>query len=177
VALNLLKRGASPRILIDSLIDHRCVEKDTFDRMAALAPVLTFVSSLVIAGIGWHFTSSYNTRQEKLSVDHWKEELATKERERRTAELAVVEKMVPHLTASEASKRVAILAISELASPHLPPGLLNSMAASDLWRRCSSWRKRAQPVQNLLWPHWRKSRGQEAYGFTSRNGGTGGSVC
>lgn len=73
-------------------------KKDFWDRVAAIAPIL---SGCVIALGGAYFTTLYNEQQLKLQ------------------EVQTIEKFIPHLLGDEKSKRAAVLAISSLGNAKL----------------------------------------------------------
>ncbi|HEY9792402.1 MAG TPA: tetratricopeptide repeat protein [Candidatus Obscuribacterales bacterium] len=73
-------------------------KKDIWDRMAALAPML---SAAIIALTGAYFTYSYNQQQLKVQ------------------EIQTIERFLPHLVGDEKSKRAAILAMSSLGNAKL----------------------------------------------------------
>ena len=90
-------------------VKKRNKNKDFWDKFSSLS---TFLSSVLIAGIGLYFTNTYNERQSQRDLD-WKKE------QNRIAEIQTVEKFIPHLTGSEESKKVAILTISSLGNTEL----------------------------------------------------------
>lgn len=77
---------------------HNAPRKDIWDKIAALAPI---ISGLLIFVTGGWFTFSYNQQQLKLQ------------------EIQTIEKFIPHLTGNEQSKKAAILAISSLTDAEL----------------------------------------------------------
>lgn len=113
----LLKAGANPMALYDSVRSKQ--SKDAWEKLASLSGAFTFLSSIVIAIIGWYFTSSYNDRQLALAKTQALREQENKDYQNRLTELQTVEKMIPHLAKDEASKRAALVAISVLANPKL----------------------------------------------------------
>lgn len=114
----LLDSGADPIGLVDGL-RIGTPTRDAWDRLSSLSGVFTFVSSLLIAGVGWYFTSSYNDRQLELSRTLAQQEQQNKLYQNRVLEMQTVEKMIPHLTKDESSKQAALIAISTLASPDI----------------------------------------------------------
>jgi len=73
-------------------------QKDIWDKIGALAPI---ISGLLIFVMGGYFTYSYN--QQQLRVQ----------------EIQTIEKFIPHLMGNEQSKKAAILAISLLTNAEL----------------------------------------------------------
>lgn len=73
-------------------------KKDFWDRVAAIAPIL---SGSIIALGGAYFTTIYNEQQLKLQ------------------EVQTIERFIPHLLGDEKSKRAAVLAISSLGNAKL----------------------------------------------------------
>ncbi|MBY0483846.1 hypothetical protein [Nitrosomonas sp.] len=114
----LLNAGANPVSLLDGLKISKS-SRDVWDRLSSLTGVFTFLSSLFIAAIGWHFTSSYNERQLALTSSQVRQEQANKQYQNRLLEMQTVEKMIPHLIKDEPSKQAAVIAISALASPEV----------------------------------------------------------
>ena len=114
----LLDCGAAPIGLTDGLKTNQ-KQRDSWEKLSSLAGVFTFVSSLVVASIGWYFTSSYNGRQLELNSIQAARDQQNKDYQNRLAEMQTVEKMIPHLTKDEASKRAALIAIGALATPKL----------------------------------------------------------
>lgn len=111
----LLAAGANPMGIVDGLKSSTS-SRDGWGRLSSLSGVFTFVSSLLIAAVGWHFTNSYNERQLALERVQIRQERANKRYQNRLAEMQTVEKLIPHLTKDEPSKQVALIAISVLAS-------------------------------------------------------------
>ena len=118
IAEVLLKAGADPLNLVDRLMT-KSKGKDSWEKLANLSGVFTFMASLLIAGVGWYFTNAYNSRQLELTAAQGLRDHEYKGYQNRLSELQTVEKMIPHLAKDESSKRVALLAISVLASPKL----------------------------------------------------------
>lgn len=73
-------------------------EKDMWDKIAAVAPIISGVFIFLAGGV---FTYTYNQQQLKVQ------------------EIQTIEKFIPHLTGSEQSKKAAILAINSLADAKL----------------------------------------------------------
>ncbi len=114
----LLDAGAEPMGILEGL-EMGKPSRDNWDRLSSLSGVFTFISSLLIAIVGWYFTNSYNERQLKWEQTQARQEQATKVHQNKLAEMQTVEKMIPHLTKNESSKQVALIAISALASPEI----------------------------------------------------------
>lgn len=114
----LLDWGADP-IGLSEALKSNTKSRDVWEKISTLSGVFTFTSSLVIATIGWYFTSGYNSRQLELSTLQAKRDQESKEYQNRLAEMQTVEKMIPHLVKDETSKRAALIAISALATPKL----------------------------------------------------------
>lgn len=91
---------------LDELRKLNAKKKDFWDRFAAVS---TFLSTVVIAGIGLYFTHTYNERQS--SREHQSSIYETK-----ILEMQTVEKFIPHLAGNEENKRVALLALTTLGS-------------------------------------------------------------
>lgn len=88
--------------------------KDWWDRLSSIS---TFLSSVVIAGIGLYFTHSYNAIESARKSDLEKQDNANKTYQAQILEMQTVEKFIPHLTSkNEETKKIAILTISTLAS-------------------------------------------------------------
>jgi hypothetical protein len=83
-------------------------EKDKWDKIAAVAPIISGVFIFLAGGV---FTYSYNQQQLKVQ------------------EIQTIEKFIPHLTGSEQNKKAAILAINSLADAKLA-GRIASIYAS-----------------------------------------------
>jgi S1-C subfamily serine protease len=114
----LLKAGADPLGLLTTLAS-KAKAKDSWEKLASLSGIFTFLSSLLIATVGWYFTNAYNDRQLEWNKNQSAREQENKEYQNRLAEMQTVERMIPHLANNEASKRAALVAISILASPKL----------------------------------------------------------
>ena len=115
----LIEYGADPVGLIDALPAPSKSTKDPWERLASLGGVLTFVSSVVVAAVGWHFTNSYNERQQANAVQQAERDADIRRQQTRISEMDTVVKMIPHLTEGEQSKKAALLALSALATPAL----------------------------------------------------------
>lgn len=72
--------------------------KDTWDKFSALGP---FLSGLLVAGIGFYFTWSYNRQQLRLN------------------EIQTVERFIPRLLGMQEEKELAIIAISAIGNNEL----------------------------------------------------------
>jgi hypothetical protein len=114
----LLDAGADPLALVERL-HARQGRKDGWERLASLSGVFTFISSVLIAAVGWYFTSAYNERQHEWNKAQAAREQESREHQNRLAEMQTVEKMIPHLAKDEPSKQAALVALSVLASPRL----------------------------------------------------------
>lgn len=86
------------RLELDSEHIHNKSEKDIWDKIAAVAPI---VSGMLIFVMGGWFTYTYNQQQLHLQ------------------EIQTIEKFIPHLMGNDQSKRAAILAISSLTNAEL----------------------------------------------------------
>lgn len=73
--------------------------KDIWDKLDAFSGVLTFISSLVIAAVGGFFTVTFKATEERVS------------------ELAVVEKMIPHLGKDGRETQAALALMATLSRP------------------------------------------------------------
>ncbi|MBS2008670.1 MAG: hypothetical protein JST01_16600 [Cyanobacteria bacterium SZAS TMP-1] len=73
-------------------------QKDIWDKIGALAPI---ISGMLIFVMGGYFTYSYNQQQLRLQ------------------EIQTIEKFIPHLMGNDQSKRAAILAIQSLTNAEL----------------------------------------------------------
>jgi hypothetical protein len=111
IVADLLAAGADAGDLARAIAERRPA-KDFWEKLAALSGVLTFTSSLVIAGVGWYFTRSYNDRQAEA-------QRLQNVQQNRLVEMQTIERLIPHLIKDEQSKRAALIAINELASPTL----------------------------------------------------------
>jgi hypothetical protein len=114
----LLDAGAEPLGIVEGLKAGKD-RRNGWDKLSSLSGVFTFLSSLLVASVGWYFTNSYNERQLDLARTQARQEQETKAYQNHLAEMQTLEKMIPHLTKSESSKQVALIAISALASPEL----------------------------------------------------------
>lgn len=85
-------------ILKQLAASQKQARKDFWDRIAAIAPIL---SGSIIALGGTYFTLTFNEQQLKLQ------------------EVQTIEKFIPHLLGDEKSKRAAVLAISSLGNAKL----------------------------------------------------------
>jgi hypothetical protein len=115
----LIAHGADPGVLVDELPAFSKSTKDAWERLASLGGVLTFVSSLVVAAVGWHFTNAYNERQQTNAAQQAERDAEIRRQQTRISEMDTVVKMIPHLTQGEQSKKAALLALSALATPEL----------------------------------------------------------
>jgi len=115
----LIAYGADPGALVDALPAFSKSTKDVWERLTSLGGVLTFVSSLVVAAVGWHFTNAYNERQQTNAAQQAERDAQIRHQQTRISEMDTVVKMIPHLTQGEQSKKAALLALSALATPEL----------------------------------------------------------
>jgi len=111
IAHRLVESVAKLEQLFEEL-DRAKPTKDRWDKLSALSPFATILSTLLIALVGWYFTQSYNRRQSDIAANQ-------NQQQNRLLELETIEKMIPHLTANEESKRVALIAIHDLGNPRL----------------------------------------------------------
>jgi len=118
IARALINAGAKPLGLLDGL-KMGVPKKDLWEKLVSLSGVFTLFSTLVIAGVGWFFTSSYNNRQLQLAAAQATRDQESKAYQNRLVELQAVENMIPLLTKDESSKQGALIAISVLASPEI----------------------------------------------------------
>jgi hypothetical protein len=81
--------------------------KDTWDKLSTLLP---FFSGILIAGVGFYFTSSYNRQSDRL------------------AQLQTLERFIPQLTGSDDNKRIARQIISQLGTPEMNAVLTSIIA-------------------------------------------------
>lgn len=81
--------------LADKLTVDKKPSKDIWDKLQAIAPI---ISGLLMFGMAGYFTWSYNQQQLRLQ------------------EIQTIEKFIPHLMSNEKSKKAAILAISSLTN-------------------------------------------------------------
>lgn len=114
----LLEAGADPALVGKFVISPR-PKKDFWKVVASLSGVFTFLSTVLIAIIGWHFTNKYNDRQLEISRTNASNEEATRRIQNHLSEVELVEKMIPHLSADEKSRQTALQAISVLADQQL----------------------------------------------------------
>jgi len=115
----LLAQGAQTATLVEALERTKKSKKDRWDKVASLASVFTFSSTLLVALVGGAFTYLHNQRQTELLELQQRRDEHLKQEHNRVIELQTVEKMIPHLVAGEQQKRAALIAISTLASPDL----------------------------------------------------------
>jgi Trypsin-like peptidase domain len=112
----LLTQGASP----EPLLVRELKEKDKWDKIQASSSILSFISGLLIAGVGGYFTYSYNQRQIDLNRIQAGHEADVKEEGARVLELDAIQKFIPLLTSTdEKGKAAALTAIHDLAHPTL----------------------------------------------------------
>jgi len=98
----------------------RSNRKDVWDKITASAGILSFVSGILIAGVGGYFTYSYNQRQIDLNRNQVNRDGATKEQANKVLELEAIQKLIPVLTSTdEKGKAAALVAIQDLAHPEL----------------------------------------------------------
>lgn len=86
------------RLELDPEHIHTKVKKDVWDKLGAVAPIIS--GALIFVMGGW-FTYTYNQQQLRLQ------------------EIQTIEKFIPHLMGNDQSKRAAILAISSLTNAEL----------------------------------------------------------
>lgn len=84
-------------------------EKDTWDKIAAVAPIISGFLIFIAGGV---FTYAFNQQQLKLQ------------------EVQTIERFIPHLMGSEQSKKAAILAISSLTNATLAGKIASVFASS-----------------------------------------------
>jgi hypothetical protein len=118
ITCTLLEWGADPAGFREGL-ETKPKRKDFWEKLSSSAGAFTFASSLLVALVGWSFTSSYNERQLEFSRHQAAQEQQNKMQANRLVEMQTVEKMIPHLTKDEQSKRAALIAIGALATPEL----------------------------------------------------------
>lgn len=75
--------------------------KDRWDKLTACSGLLTFLSALVIASVGWWISDVYKKREHKL------------------AELEVTAKMIPFLKTGDRETRAALIAMASLGMAEL----------------------------------------------------------
>ncbi len=116
IAKLLLARGAPP----EALIVKGPPRKDAWDKLAASAAVLSFISSVAIAGVGGYFTYSYNQRQIDLNRTQAEHDGAAKEQSNKVLELEAIQKLIPTLASKdEQQKAAALIAVQDLAHADL----------------------------------------------------------
>ena len=138
------------RLVLEEVRKPRAPEKDLWDRLAAVAPI---VSGLLIASMGFVCTYSYNQQQIRLQ------------------EVQTIEKFIPHLSGSEKSKKAAILAMSSLANTELAArfaslfasegtvSALQSIAASgDNKERTVATKALSKALDNIAERYWNEGR-------------------
>ena len=103
IARALINAGAKPLGLLDGL-KTSVPKKDLWEKLVSLSGVFTLFSSLVIAGVGWFFTSSYNNRQLHLAAAQATRDQESKAYQNRLVELQAVQNIIPILTKDESSK-------------------------------------------------------------------------
>lgn len=118
IVQELVKAGADPATIVGHF-KSREDAKDFWEKLAALSGVFTFMSSILIAAVGWYFTHKYNQRQLDWTKAQAGQEQENKAYQNRLSELQAVEKLIPHLAKDESSKHAALVALSVLASPKL----------------------------------------------------------
>jgi len=93
--------------ILDELIAQRNKKNSFWDR---LGPLSTFISTVIIGGVGLFFTVSYNKQQAIQNKENQRNQS-------RVLEMQAVEKFIPYLTdTSEKKKEVALLVITTLGS-------------------------------------------------------------
>jgi hypothetical protein len=118
IARALLEAGADPGDLV-AATKRQSSQKDSWEKLANLSGVLTFLASLAIAGAGWYFTTSYNNRQLEIARQQNTRDLQLKQEQNRITEMQTVEKFIPHFSEGEEPKRASLLAIKALARSEL----------------------------------------------------------
>lgn len=88
---------------------HTAAGKDTWDKVAAVAPIISGFLIFVAGGV---FTYAFNQQQLRLQ------------------EVQTIERFIPHLTGNEQSKKAAILAISSLTNAELAGKIASIFASS-----------------------------------------------
>jgi hypothetical protein len=83
----------------EEVLDSKPKPKDIWDKLDAFSGVLTFASSLAIAGVGGFFTLTFKATEERV------------------AELTVVEKMIPHLGKDGRETQAALALMATLSRP------------------------------------------------------------
>ena len=83
----------------EEVFDTKPKAKDIWDKLDAFSGVLTFFSSLVVAGVGGFFTLTFKATEERMS------------------ELTVVEKMIPHLGKDGRETQAALALMATLSRP------------------------------------------------------------
>ena len=83
----------------EEVFDTKPKAKDSWDKLDAFSGVLTFFSSLVVAGVGGFFTLTFKATEERMS------------------ELTVVEKMIPHLGKDGRETQAALALMATLSRP------------------------------------------------------------
>jgi hypothetical protein len=110
IVRKLLERGVPLDDFVNT-IHIRSERKDFWEKLSSASAIATIISSLIIAGVGWWFTNSYNRAQ--TSAQTQQNDIAN-----HLKELEVVEKMIPHL-AAEDSRQAALVAIEALTDKTL----------------------------------------------------------
>jgi tetratricopeptide (TPR) repeat protein len=103
------RRQHSRRIIDRELSKAAKPQKDNWDKIGAIAPIIS--GSLIFVMGGW-FTYFYNQQQLRLQ------------------EVQTIEKFIPHLMGNEQSKKAAILAISAMTNPELAGKFASIFASS-----------------------------------------------
>jgi cytoskeletal protein RodZ len=99
---------ATLKDILEELKAQRSKKKDGWDRLSSIS---TFLSTVVLGGLGLWFTHTYNEHQSERELSSGQEQV-------RVLEMQTVEKFIPHLiTSDETEKEVALLAITSLGSP------------------------------------------------------------
>lgn len=120
IARLLLARGASSEGLLRPEAKTEEKQKDLWDKITAISGILSFISSVLIAGVGGYFTYSYNQRQIELNRTQAEHDAATKEQGNKVVELEAIQKLIPSLTSkNEMEKAAALTAVQDLAHPAL----------------------------------------------------------
>lgn len=94
--------------ILEELKSQKSKKKDLWD---LLGPISTFLSAVVLGGIGLIITSDFNERQSLIDQKN-------KEYQTRILEMQTVERFIPYLTSEDENKqKVALLTITSLGSP------------------------------------------------------------
>lgn len=120
IARLLLNRGASPEPLLEGARQGR----DFWDKLSASSGLFSLLSAILVAGVGWYFTSSYNARQIKLASIQEEDERTAKEQSNKTLEIDALQKLIPSINSpKESEKEAAFIVIQDLADPKVAADL------------------------------------------------------